>query len=255
MNQKRGKRNGRISETNTRPAPARLDAGKGDRRTNDALPLDGRIIQPDRKHWLDYITALLGFIAAITGFGAAGFSGWQAWIAYQGTIVANRAFVLSNSFQYITYQEPTESNRIWIASPLIENSGNTQTRRMTTFTQGYVGLPGGFPWDDSTKQQPRANRLIGPKGSSVAQTVGATPESFNQMQSGPKLGAAGIIRYQDIFGGWHLTEYCYFARPMTHFDFKAFPSNQPVRAEGQLCDQHNCADEECGPDWLKRAME
>ncbi|MGJ4899439.1 hypothetical protein ACQR2B_31035 [Bradyrhizobium oligotrophicum] len=208
------------------------------------------------KHWLDYLTALGAIVAAIAAIAAAIFADWQLSVARDTEIVTSRAFVMSNSFQYITYQEPSEAGRMWHASPIIENVGNTQTRNLSTFTNGAIGgTPNDFPWKDSAKQTPRVHRLIGPKGSSIAQAFNADPQGFNQLQTGPRFGAVGVIRYQDIFGGWHLTEYCYVARPVTHLNFQNFPANQPVRAEGQLCEQHNCADEECGPDWEKRARE
>ncbi|MGJ5042726.1 hypothetical protein [Bradyrhizobium sp. HKCCYLRH1062] len=256
MNRKLGRRKTQASHGQTQKATT-ADGQPLDRPHSEIQPASAETtgLRGSSKHWIDYATALFGFIAAIGGFAAAIFAGWQALIAREGTIVANRAFVFSNAFQYITYQEPSDPGRVWLAFPLIENAGNTQTRNMTTFTQGTVGLPTGFPWGDPSKQQPRAHRMIAPKGSSIAQTVGNNPEGFKQMQNGPKFGAAGIIRYQDILGGWHLTEYCYIARPLPTFNFATYPANQPVRAEGELCDRHNCSDDECGPDWKKRAME
>jgi hypothetical protein len=194
-------------------------------------------------------------IGAVIAFGAFQQTKRQANIAAEAEVVASRAFVMSNAFQYITYQDSTDTGRTWLAFPLIENIGNTPTRNLTTFTQGTLGIPTGFPWNDPAKQTPRVHRLIGPKGSSIAQAIGINAGAFNQIQTGPKFGAAGIIRYQDIFGGWHLTKYCYVARPVTHLNFQTFPANQPIRAEGQLCENHNCADDECGPDWERRARE
>jgi hypothetical protein len=253
MSRKLGKRKTRMTDQRSKASSA--DAPSDDSSSPRRPQAQELLANPEHKHWLDYATAAFALIAAAGGFAAAIFAGWQAWVARDTEIVSSRAFVISNAFQYITYQEPSDTGRTWLAFPLIENTGNTQTRNLTTFTQGTIGSPTDFPWNDPAKQRPRAHRLIGPKGSAIAQKLGADPAGFNQLQMGPRLGAAGIIRYRDIFGGWHLTEYCYVAQPVTHLNFQTFPANQPIRAEGQLCEDHNCADDECGPGWEERAKQ
>jgi hypothetical protein len=200
-------------------------------------------------------TEVFAFVAAIGGLLAAGFAWYQGWVARDTEIISTRAFIISNSVQYITYQDPSESFRKWDITPIIENTGNTQTVALTTFSKFSIGgIDNTFPWDDPTKQIPRAVRLIGPKTSEFGQSFTTAPDMLKQFQTNnARLGVVGIARYRDIFGRWHLTEYCYLARAMAAVDFQRFPAFQPLKVDGILCDKHNCADEECGGDWEERA--
>ena len=68
------------------------------------------------------------------------------------------------------------------------------------------------------------------------------------------VGAFGAVRYKDVFGKTHLTEFCYTAQ-FVPIDFSKFPVGQPIRVGGVPCERHNCLDDECGADWEKRAQD
>ena len=74
--------------------------------------------------------AFLSLVAAIGGVFAALASGYQGYVARHTEAVANRAFVISNSIELISYEEPSNQNRTWWISPVIENVGNTPTRKL-----------------------------------------------------------------------------------------------------------------------------
>jgi hypothetical protein len=72
-------------------------------------------------------------------------------------------------------------------------------------------------------------------------------EDLNKLVSAG-LMAVGIIRYYDIFGEPHLTEF------FTPIDGDNFPIGQPLRIRGNQCPTHNCEDDECSADWKDRAI-
>ncbi|WP_315783602.1 MULTISPECIES: hypothetical protein [unclassified Bradyrhizobium] len=172
----------------------------------------------------------------------------------------SRAFVLSNSLQLITYggKGPNdEETPRWLINPVIENLGNTPTSELK-FSMDIV--IGNFVTSETFDQRNPyrlsfAQGVIGPRSQMASGMMIIGPLNLTPL-SGRKapVGALGVIKYKDVFGDRHLTEYCYSAI-IPPLDAKDFPRGQPIRINGAYCERHNCADAECGPDWEKRASE
>jgi hypothetical protein len=237
----------------------------------------------ERAHWAHerfHNKIVTGFSAAAAGAAivAAIIAGWayiqtkrqadaaeeQTRVARNAAIVANRAIVLSNTVQFITYGAKVDDpdgkgnvNPRWIVTPVIENIGNTPTRNMRYSSDFAMG--GGMTAETFERQSPYSESFspasIGPKGSITTVEFRAGPNLLIQIQQrNAFLGADGVIKYQDIFGGHHLTEFCYTAQ-VPPIDFKNYPVGQAIRTQSILCERHNCADDECGPDWEERAKQ
>ncbi|WP_316160552.1 hypothetical protein [Bradyrhizobium sp. SZCCHNRI20481] len=172
----------------------------------------------------------------------------------------SRAFVLSNSIQLVTYggKGPTdEETPRWLINPIIENLGNTPTSQLKFSIDLLIGVYASSevfeqrnPYKLSFTQG-----VIGPRSQMASGWLIMGPSNLTPL-TGRKapIGAMGVIKYTDVFGDRHLTEYCYSAN-FPPLDVKDFPKCQPIRLNGAYCERHNCADAECGPDWEKRASE
>jgi hypothetical protein len=164
------------------------------------------------------------FCTLLATSGAAFFTG-QQWITADQTMrIGNRAYVYSTHFRFIHYgYKPNGTDLQWIVAPLIENAGNTGTHRMMIKILTIVG-PINFGALDQRKFTPA---VLLPKSD---MTAGET----------------------DVFGNPHLEEFCHRAQ-FGDMDWNGLPAGQPLRIPGIACDNHNCADEHCGPDWRERA--
>jgi hypothetical protein len=92
--------------------------------------------------------------------------------------------------------------------------------------------------------------LIGPK----SEVDGSVLTGKNvQFKCSAAISMTAVIKYEDIFGRPHITEACQFIRSID--EFKSFPAGQSVSVGAEACNEHNCADEECGADWKERALE
>ncbi|WP_316206734.1 MULTISPECIES: hypothetical protein [unclassified Bradyrhizobium] len=216
------------------------------------------------KHWavqdkiaagalvLNIFTLVALLVGAVVAFNALTQTKRQADIAKDTEKAQLRAYVISNAVQFISYSQPAEIGRSWSASALIENTGETPTRNLRQYTRIALG---GDPeqliaWKDKTLQFVR--NLIGPKSSGTGGIF--TTDDMQQMRDKQLISIAGIVKYEDVFGEPHLTEFCYKPR-VPRIDFQHFPVGQPIRAFSVVCEHHNCADDECGPDWRERAKE
>ncbi len=172
----------------------------------------------------------------------------------------SRAFILSNSLQLITYggKGPNdEETPRWLINPIIENVGNTPTSQLKFSIDMLIG---GYATSETFEQRNPyklsfTQGVIGPRSQMASGWLIMGPLNLTPL-SGRKapIGAMGVIKYTDVFGDRHLTEYCYSAN-IPPLDVKEFPRGQPIRIYGSYCERHNCADAECGPDWEKRASE
>jgi hypothetical protein len=240
--------------TNPAPKPA-LASGKIHTPETSAEP---RKSGNEDKHWLDYATGVFAFIAAIGG-GVAGIAGsYQAWVAKDTEIVSNRAFVVSNTVRFITYDAPVEGNdadgtgpRTWIVSPKIENAGNTPTKNARAAVSVGFDTVNDARFDGYKRSTSYVPISIGPKWD-------VSPSGFelkNVRLFDVQWGIMGIIKYDDIFGKPHISEFCYNAG-IPPFDFHRASAGQPIYSHRIIqCAHHNCTDDECGPDWEQRAKQ
>jgi hypothetical protein len=210
---------------------------------------------------LEYITTSLALLAVIASGAAAGFAGWQAWIAKDSEVVGNRAFVISNSAKFLSYEEPYKLDRKWEITPIIDNVGNTPTVYLR-YSHGtglcYNGLPDDLGsatdqhsdiWKRGTKNRYQS-AIIGPKSEIAAAIVGFSDVKINCQVA---ITEYMIAKYKDIFGYSHISESCYYMLRGVVNDFASYPIGQSIRVFSLACRAHNCADSECGPDWKERA--
>jgi hypothetical protein len=212
----------------------------------------------ENRHRLDYAIGIFAFIGAVAGSFAAGFGGWQAWIARDSEVVSNSAVIVANSGRFITYADSSEKPRRWQFTPLIENVGNTPTRNFRYAYAFGLCIAPRFEREDVEKMEPFRDgtkprtykSLIGPKAEIEATVIGLQNAAIDCPSA---IASVGFAKFNDIFNRPHLVEFCYLFR-LPKIDLQNFPIGQPVRVQGMACDHHNCSDEECGPDWKERAI-
>ena len=225
------------SEQDTRSASPLTE--KAEKHGGRAAKEKGTVRDP--MFWLLFCT----FLATS---GAAFFTG-QQWITADQTMrIGNRAYIYSTSFRFIHYgYKPNGADVQWIVAPLIENAGNTGTHRMMIKIGTVIG-PINF---DVVDQRDFSPAVLPPKSDMTAGEIAIEGPKLNEYRMG-QLAGIGIIRYADVFGDPHLEEFCHRAQ-FVDMDWNGWPAGQPVRVRGIACDNHNCADEHCGPDWRERA--
>jgi hypothetical protein len=149
---------------------------------------------------------------------------------------------------------PEETPR-WAVSPIIENSGNTPTRDLE-FSVDLVfneQVTAAAFERRNPYQLPFSKGVIGPRSELASAIFMIGPPNMTPIQDRKlPIGALGVIKYRDVFGDLHLTEYCY-AGMVPRFNVTDYPIGQPIRIWGAFCKNHNCSDDECGPDWKERA--
>lgn len=150
-----------------------------------------------------------------------------------------RAFVF---FRELARGQTVEKDQstIWTFIPNLENNGNTQTKKaligisceksgIQKFYDGYL--------------KPDGPRVFGPK-----QIIGAGGCSWTstfldqQRLSRTPSYIGGVVEYEDIFGGRHVTKYCRQLYVLSD------PNPKGINLEhitGLCPDTPDCADEEC----------
>jgi hypothetical protein len=225
-------------------------------------PSERRKRENEDKHWwhyLPHVAAIGGLLAAIGGVIAGTAGIYQGRVARDAEKISNRAFVISNAIQMITYAKPSDTGRPWQYGPIIENVGNTPTKNLRYASSGALCSS-----DMSAKTVDRIHiwrkrertqwvlrdALIGPKSEIIGGRELVLTDS--QIACQIPILAFGVIQYRDIFGQPHLVEFCYGVTP-GFVDLKSYPMGQRIRLQGAPCETHNCQDDECGSDWEERA--
>jgi hypothetical protein len=188
------------------------------------------------------------FFTLLATAGAAFFTG-QQWITADQTMrIGNRAYVYSTKFQFIHYgYKPNGTDVQWIVAPLIENAGNTGTHRMMIKIATVIG-----PIDfGALRQRAFTPAVLLPKTDMTSGEIAMVGSKLEEYRMG-QLAGIGIMRYADVFGDPHLEEFCHRAQ-FGDMDWNGWPAGQPLRVGSVACDNHNCADDHCGPDWRERA--
>src|ERR1700722_374131 len=283
MNRKLGKRKRRMTGEKHNPTANSDRRADDEKKGADAPPVGGSgrdqnpkpaavSQEPGRAQAANEPLSVKVFalIAAIGGFAAAIFSGLQWHVASDTEVVSNRAIVISNSVNFITYGASLDDpkHRSWLISPIMENVGNTPTVNLQYMTG--LALGGNNPNAETlgkmiSWRHPSVTRwiraLIGPKASITGARIMAGAEVLQKSTTIPQIAfGVGLVRYWDTFQAPHLLEFCNFIRPFPA-DFSNYPVGQPIQAHGDACRSadgetlHNCQDDECGGDWKQRATE
>jgi hypothetical protein len=201
-----------------------------------------------------YLTTVLALVAAIAGVIAGIAGGYQAYFARDTEHISNRAYVTATAFQLINYGQKVNGHTQWTLRPIIENTGNTSTRflEMKETVSGGVGRQWNFQY--IMKKEKFTPYVISPRSTTLGSTFIFNLGLLGILQP---IIAAGVIKYGDVFGDRHLTEYCYEFASGDPIDWDNYPIGQPIRISGATfiegCQKHNCEDDECGADWRERA--
>lgn len=132
----------------------------------------------------------------------------------------------------------------------IENSGTTPTREMRMHVS-YLWMATEFPKDFQFPDiweagQPHINRRfsLAPKGQSGEHLLIPVDIALAVFKRQIKLQIWGWARYNDIFDGTpqHITKFCYEVTPQ---DSEVNSIGPLYHFTFNLCDRHNCYDEEC----------
>jgi hypothetical protein len=195
--------------------------------------------------------SVMTWVATIAAVVAALFAGLQAYVSRDEESTSERAYVDASNFQIVTYGgKDAAGNRKWQLATLITNTGNTSTRRM--MVHGVTGVGGdpetSFDWAVSKDQF--SPYVLLPKEEKAVGLLFL--DAKNAQDAEHSISGAGIIRYEDIFGGIHLTEYCVRGQ-YDYIDWQNYPAGEPIRGRLYRCSTHNCEDDECGRDWRERA--
>jgi hypothetical protein len=158
-------------------------------------------------------------------------------------IVSQRAYVYAKNANIITgdnnpMRPPNNPVQVNVN---FDNSGQTWARNYGGTIDFYLSTDGGIPTDftypTSNLTQPV---LLAPKVESQLFKE-LTPGQFSDIRTGKKaLFVYGTTKYQDVFGEWHRTEYCF---QYAGIDYKPDGTiEQYLFWKGPT---HNCADDDC----------
>ena len=214
---------------------------------------------PNRLRWAEFVFVVI--VAFATSY-AAYYTGQQWVTARETETVSNRAYVISNSIRLISYGTVGDKERQWQTASILENVGNTPTKRLHYITMvGFCPVfpvtdatwENGMPWVDPSMDSFIYN-LIGPKAE-----IDGTAIPTRNVTNSCNIAAIseGLIKYRDIFNSFHLVEFCSYVQGTFYrgIDFQNYPSGQAIRVRTLPCPKHNCSDEECGTDWYARAKD
>jgi hypothetical protein len=107
-----------------------------------------------------------------------------------------------------------------------------------------------FKWKHAAKEDFNSN-IIGPKTDIIRNPLVIGNIAINCQFT---ARFTGVLKYRDFFNYPHLLEFCTLVK-FPNIDIQSYPIGQPIRIQGTGCPTHNCADDECGPDWKSRELD
>jgi hypothetical protein len=133
-------------------------------------------------------------------------------IAEASLVKLQRASVFVADFNWNWHPDTTREGKFWYHfRPILQNSGNTQTKEMITkvvFDLRDNPLPQDFRFPPNIKEAPA---IVPPRGSVFGATGTLTDDELINVQDGTKFFYIyGIFTYNDIFDGTpiHTTTFC-----------------------------------------------
>lgn len=130
----------------------------------------------------------------------------------------------------------------WGFIPVWENSGNTPAKSLTVETDCMRAPMSDHPETGITTHNTPLKRVIGPHQKITGQTCGLYMKDIQSIMDGTATFAVIYrARYTDIFDMLHQTEGCWFTKVVTG----DLSRTQPLYIAVQMCDTHNCADDQC----------
>jgi hypothetical protein len=189
--------------------------------------------RPAPKHWLDYLTLILAFAAAI----AASFNAWhQSRIASDTEQRQLRAYVSMAGIQVEAQGRDEHGELMWMVEAVWRNSGATPARDLRVHSDAgatYVRGP-------SVSMQLMQFLDLAPHNEAFVFGGGSVPTS--RLQSAL---AKGIAVYRDAFGHDRVTMSCRTAVLFDKEILKDYKGGQTFMLNSRPCGVDSCADEDC----------
>jgi len=213
----------------------------------------------------DFIDANATSITALATIIIAAFTGtlWiatsrQAQLTRDAFIADKRAFVFASGIQPFYEPDVATGHFNWRIGAVWHNSGDTPTRSLELYTDGFlsnVEIPSTFDFNYTDPAVPPGPGMIGPKvysgGGQAPHMPGAalTPQDIVDMQGGRKFFYLwGWARYHDTLPGTpqHITRYCWRIMAIGNpIIFNPIVDPNGVRFFNVYERRGNCADDEC----------
>jgi len=166
-------------------------------------------------------------------------------IAKNSLVVSQRAFVFAKSanvfnsahVQTTVVRPPNAPAQVVVT---FRNSGQTVAKNSTSHIEFVFGsgIPSGF--DFPYQNEPSKPVLIAPQ-SETSITKAISLEQLAEVESGKTLMFVyGENSYQDVFGDWHRTEYCF-----QYYGYSLKPTGEIEEYLFYTGPMHNCSDADC----------
>jgi len=203
--------------------------------------------------WLDELT--LQRLGLIVAAGLLIATWYQAALTRSTLHDSERAFVYVASVGHTKEATPSEKEPFKSGVPGValivqtKNSGNTQARN-TQLESTYCihtgknlpNLPLDFSFPETNPFE--APHLMPPGGDfTTARRIPEAELLKARTNSNVILYVWGTVKYDDIFGAHHKTEYCF-----DYIGWAIDPQGQTV-PQFAFCNRHNCDDRDCPKQW------
>jgi hypothetical protein len=182
----------------------------------------------------------------------------QAQLTREAFIADKRAFVFASGVVALYEPDVTTGHFNWRIGPVWQNSGDTPTKGLRLYTDGFLSnvlIPPAFDFNQIDANVPPGAGMLGPKMSSPGGQAphlphpALTPQDVLDIQNGRKFFYLwGWARYSDTLPDTpqHITRYCWRilaqGNPLL---FNPLQDPNGVRFFNLYEARGNCADEEC----------
>jgi hypothetical protein len=172
-------------------------------------------------------------------------------------IASQRAFITAKGVEFEPVSFLGKKGIFWIATPVLENSGNSPTADLIAITHCAPSFEAMNDPSTMEKTNPLyASRTLdfrhmvfGPKQVSAGGfcAVSSLNALFSMVPGEIHLYVYGTVAYHDIFDSehWHETYYCFDSM---NFALGDDANNPKMTAFTVACRSRNCVDEECSTD-------
>jgi hypothetical protein len=189
----------------------------------------------DRKHWLDYATAVFAFVAAVAACVAAGMASHQNSIASDSERRQLRAYV---SMVAISLEAGRHNGgeMVWNTEAVWRNSGATPARGLQVFSNIAATYAKG-PTLSTSGPEPILD--LAPHDEAF---IWGSSVPTSKIQS---FVARGVAVYRDAFGHDRVTLACRTANLFDPEVLNTVKAGDKVTLNSRPCGADSCADEDC----------
>jgi hypothetical protein len=163
------------------------------------------------KHWLDKLAVALSGAAFLAAAVAAGFTGYQAWVARDTEKRQLRAYVSRDEPEIFPLADASGGVLEWKILPKWANHGGTPTRNLTvTLRCIAVRKDTGAIFDETEQPPSQSQRIIPPTQATGGGICSLTASQITaNIKNGLLNGARSTVDYFDVFGEPHHSEQCF----------------------------------------------